>query len=194
MNPDEELKTSPSEEAEATPLETAPGGAEVPEPETVDELRLLLEDARTKADENRDALLRARAEVENLRKRNARDLENAHKFATERLIAELLPVWDSLELGLAAASEDGVDLARVREGMELTLKMLATAMDKGGVAQVDPTGHPFDPELHQAMTMQETSEVPPGAVASVVQKGYTLNGRLVRPALVVVAKAPESAG
>ncbi len=201
MIPDEEQKTSPPQEPReaaeggepaAAEEAGAPGEAGAPQAESVEELQLLLEDARNKADENREALLRARAEVDNLRKRNERDVENAHKFGTEKIVAELLPVWDSMELGLAAASEEGVDIAKVREGMELTLKMLVTAMEKSGVAQVDPAGQPFDPELHQAMTMRESDQVPPGSVVDVVQKGYTLNGRLVRPALVVVAQAPEA--
>ncbi len=130
--------------------------------------------------------------MENLRKRTRRDVEHAHKFGLERFVAEVLPVLDSMELGLSAASEEGVDTDKVREGMELTLKMLHTAVDKFGVSQVDPAGEQFDPERHQAMTMQETDTVEPGTVVSVIQKGYVLNERLVRPALVIVAKAPPA--
>jgi molecular chaperone GrpE len=153
-----------------------------------EKLALMLEDARAKADEHWDALLRAKAEMDNLRKRAKRDVENAHKYGIERLVGELLPVKDSLELGLSAADDEQVDVAKLREGMELTLKMLSTAMEKFGVELVDPEGEKFDPERHQAMTMQETDSVEPGTVVSVIQKGYVLNNRLVRPALVIVAK------
>ncbi len=153
-----------------------------------DELVLMLEDARDKADDHWDLVLRAKADLDNLRKRTARDIENAHKYGIERLVSELLPVLDSMELGLAAAAENGVDIVKVREGIELTLKMLVTAMAKLGVEEVNPLGEKFNPELHQAMTMQEAENVEPGGVATVVQKGYLLNGRLVRPAMVIVAK------
>jgi len=162
-----------------------PAAGEEPSSE---KLALMLEDARAKADEHWDALLRAKAEMDNLRKRAKRDVESAHKFGIERFVGELLPVKDSLELGLSAASDEQADVAKLREGMELTLKMLSTAMEKYGVEQLDPEGQKFDPERHQAMTMQETDSVEPGTVVSVIQKGYLLNDRLVRPALVIVAK------
>ncbi len=153
-----------------------------------EKLTLLLEDARAKADDHWQALLRAKAEIDNLRKRSRRDVENAHKFGLEKFVAEVLPVLDSMELGLSAASEEGVDTEKVREGLELTLRMLQAAVDKFGVSEVNPEGEKFDPERHQAMTMQETDAVEPGTVVSVIQKGYVLNDRLVRPALVIVAK------
>ncbi len=155
------------------------------------ELVLMLEDARGKADQHWDALVRVKAEMDNLRKRTAKDIENAHKFGLDRMVSELLPVKDSLELGVSAASDEGVDVAKVREGMDLTLKMLTTAMEKFGVQEVNPVGETFNPERHQAMTMQETRGAAPGTVASVIQKGYVLNERLVRPALVIVAKEPS---
>lgn len=186
-NDDPAQAASEPEAGAAGPAEaTEEGAASSPE-----ELKLMLEDARAKADEHWDALLRTRAELDNLRKRSERDLENAHKFGAEQYIAEILPVWDSMEMGLAAASEEGVDIAKVREGLELTLKMLTGALEKMGVRQVDPQGETFDPERHQAMTMQETDQVEPGKVVTVVQKGYTLHDRLVRPALVIVAKQPQ---
>ena len=132
--------------------------------------------------------MRAHAELENVRKRLERDLQNAHKFALERFVSELLPVKDSLELGLAASSEKGASAAGIVEGVELTLRMLDQAMEKFGVKTVDPDGEPFDPEFHQAMTMQESDTAEPGTVLTVVQKGYLLNERLVRPAMVIVAK------
>ncbi len=176
--------------AEKSPAEAATGEpAEAKEPElSPDKLALLLEDARAKADEHWQALLRAKAEIDNLRKRSRRDVENAHKFGLEKFVAEVLPVLDSMELGLSASSEEGVDGEKVREGLELTLRMLQTAVDRFGVTEVNPEGERFDPERHQAMTMQETDAVEPGTVVSVIQKGYLLNERLVRPALVIVAK------
>ena len=153
------------------------------------ELTLLLEDARAKADQHWEALLRAKAELENLRKRSRRDIENAHKFGNEKFIAELLPVKDSMELGLSAAGEREAGVEKVREGMELTLKMLQTAMARFGVTELDPEGEKFDPDLHQAMTVQETDTVEPGTVVSVIQKGYLLNDRLLRPALTPICMA-----
>jgi molecular chaperone GrpE len=154
-----------------------------------DKLGLLLEDARAKADQNWDQLVRTRAEMDNLRKRQARELENAHKFALERFVNALLPVRDSMEMGLVAAAEESADVATLREGAELTLKLMADAMDKFDVVQVDPQGQPFDPEQHQAMSIVPRDDVPPNTVVTVVQKGYTLNGRLVRPAMVLVSQA-----
>ena len=123
-----------------------------------------------------------------MRRRVERDLQNAHKFALERFVSELLPVKDSLELGLAASTEKGASAESIAEGAELTLRMLEQAMEKFGVRAVDPAGEPFNPEFHQAMTMQESDTAEPGTVLTVVQKGYLLNERLVRPAMVIVAK------
>ena len=143
---------------------------------------------QAKADENWDNYLRAAAELENVRKRAARDVDNARKFALERFGAELLDVRDSLELGLQADSK--ADAEQLKAGSEATLKLLSTTMERFGVAEIDPQGEPFDPELHEAITMQPSAEVEPGSVLTVFQKGYTLNGRLLRPARVVVAEAP----
>ena len=153
------------------------------------ELGRLLEDTRAKADEHWEQLLRMRAEMENVTKRHARELENAHKFALERFVNELLGVWDSLELGHNAALEPTADVEKLREGTELTLKMLTDVMSKFGVEQIDPQGEPFNPDFHQAMSMQPRDDVPPNTVVTVVQKGYLLNGRLVRPAMVMVSQA-----
>ncbi len=153
-----------------------------------EELQLLLEDARNKADDHWNRVLRLQAELENLRKRSQRELENAHKYALEKFVQELLPVKDSLEMGLAAADESSESAAKLREGMELTLKMLQTVLEKFGVKEIDPLGQPFDPELHQAMSMVESQDAEPNTVVTVMQKGYLLNDRLVRPAMVVVAK------
>lgn len=147
-----------------------------------------LAEARRTAQEHLDRALRAQAELENVRRRMARDVENAHKFALERFVSELLPVKDSLELGLAAATEEGAGTARIAEGVELTLRMFEQVMEKFGIESIDPAGDPFNPEFHQAMTMQESDTAASGTVLTVVQKGYLLNERLVRPAMVIVAK------
>jgi len=154
-----------------------------------EQLTVLLEDARAKADENWDQLLRTRAEMENLKRRQAMELEKAHKFALDGFVRELLAVRDSLELGHDAALDEDADIAKLREGTELTLKLLTDVMGKFGVEQIDPQGEPFNPEYHQAMTMQPKEDLPPNTVVTVVQKGYLLNGRLVRPAMVIVSAA-----
>ena len=156
-----------------------------------EELTKLLEDARSKADENWDQLLRVRAEMENLKRRSERELENAHKYALDNFVRELLQVWDSLELGHDAAQDENADVNKLREGTELTLKLFSGVMAKFGVESVDPTGEAFNPEYHQAMSMQPRDDMDPNHVVNVVQKGYTLNERLVRPALVIVSKAVD---
>jgi molecular chaperone GrpE len=154
------------------------------------ELTALLEDARGKADEHWDQVVRLQAEMDNLRKRSERDLANAHKFALERFANELLPVKDSLEMGLAAFDAEAADPDKLREGTVLTLQMLSAAMDKAAIKEVNPQDERFNPEFHQAMSMQERDDVEPNTVVTVVQKGYTLNERLIRPAMVIVSKAP----
>lgn len=141
---------------------------------------------RAKAEENWNLYLRAAAELENVRKRASRDVENARKFALERFARELLQVCDSLEMGIDAAGDGGGE--SLLEGSKATLKQLVNTLQQFGVAEVDPLGEPFDPELHEAMTMQPSADAEPGSVLTVFQKGYTLNGRLLRPARVVVAQ------
>ena len=144
--------------------------------------------AEKKAEENWELLLRTKAEMDNLRKRTEKDLENAHKYGMEKFVNEMLPVKDSMELGLAA---EDVTVESLHEGMKLTMNMFNATFEKIGVKEFNPLNEPFDPELHQAMTMQPTDEVEPNTVITVMQKGYTLNGRLVRPAMVIVSKKPE---
>ncbi|KAA6185153.1 nucleotide exchange factor GrpE [Thiohalocapsa marina] len=170
------------------------GPADAPQdgPADAAELTVLLEDARAKVDQSQDQLLRTRAEMENMKRRQAKELENAHKFALEGFVKELLPVRDSLELGLAAAQESEGDVAqllsKLLEGTELTLKQLGDVMGKFGIERVHPDGEPFNPEYHQAMSMQPRADLPPNTVTAVIQSGYLLNGRLVRPALVMVSR------
>lgn len=159
-----------------------------PEVEIIEDPAALLEDARNKADEHWNELLRARADMENLRRRQARDLENAHKHALDKFVTELLPIYDSMELGLKAASGEEASLDAVREGLEMTMKMFLSSISKFGLEQVDPEGQAFDPELHQAVAMQPADGVEANQVLNVMQKGYQFNGRLLRPAIVVVSQ------
>jgi molecular chaperone GrpE len=144
---------------------------------------------QAKADENWDRYLRAAAEADNVRKRAARDVENARKYALENFGRDLLAVKDSLEMGIQAA--DKADVKALLAGKEATLKLLSTTLERFGIEELDPEGEPFDPELHEAMTMQSSEDMEPGSVLQVIQKGYSLNGRLLRPAMVVVAAEPE---
>ncbi|MGH8555039.1 MAG: nucleotide exchange factor GrpE [Gammaproteobacteria bacterium] len=157
---------------------------------SVDALQIALDEAARKADQYRDELLRARAEMENVIKRSNKELANAHKYALGQFVADLLPVKDSLDLG-RAASNQSADVAAIREGLDLTGKMLDATLTKHGIKAIEPQGERFNPELHQAMTMQESKDSAPGTVLGVVQKGYSLNDRLLRPAMVIVAKAPD---
>ena len=152
----------------------------------------LLEDARSKADEHWNLYLRTQAEMDNLRKRAERDVQNAHKFGVEKLVGELLPVMDSMEMGMAAADSENEATAKLLEGMQMTIKMFTDALQKVGITQVDPMGEAFNPDFHQAMSMVESADAEPNTVITVMQKGYVLNERLVRPAMVVVAKAPAA--
>lgn len=162
----------------------------LPEP-TVEELKQQLTQAEQKAQENWEKVVRAQAEMENLKRRTQKDLESAHKFALEGFAKELLPVLDSLTLGLQAATGDSPEVEKFRVGSELTIKQFESVFAKFNIETIDPVGQPFNPEHHQAMTMQAVEGVEPNTVVNVFQKGYLLNGRLLRPAMVVVAKAPE---
>ena len=152
----------------------------------VTELRASLAAAEARALESRDLYMRALAELENVRKRASRDVEQAHKYAVDRFANDLVAVKDSLELGLMAAG----DIDTLKAGTEATLKLFKKAFEKAGVIELDPLGEPFNPELHEAMAMQPSAEHVPDSVTQVVQKGYQLNGRLLRPARVIVARAP----
>ena len=174
-----ETESAEAESAETETTATEPDHAE---------LTALLEDARGKVDEHWDQCMRMQAEMENLRKRAERDLANAHKFALERFANELLPVRDSLEMGLAAFDTENTD--KHKHGIELTLQMLSTAMSKFDITEVNPQDEPFNPDFHQAMSTQERDDVDPNTVVTVIQKGYLLHDRLIRPAMVIVSKAP----
>ena len=164
-----------------------PAAGETPAGE---QLEAELERLRGEVDRFRDEMLRARAELENVRKRAQRDVEAAHKYGVEKLIEALLPVKDSLDLGIDAA-RSAAEVASLRDGMEMTVQMFDSALSRLGVQVVAETGVRFDPEQHQAMMMEPSTTAEVGSVLRVLQKGYRLNDRLVRPAMVVVAKAPE---
>ncbi len=156
-----------------------------------DDLAEQIKQAEQKAEENWELLLRTRAEMENLRRRTEKDLENAHKFALEKFVNELLPILDSMEMGLDVETADSPEdtIKGLKEGIEMTVNMMKKAFDKFNIQVIDPLNEKFDPELHQAMSMQPSDEVEPNTVIAVMQKGYTLNDRLVRPAMVMVSKA-----
>ncbi len=156
----------------------------------VDQLRAELAAAEAKAADNWSAYLRIAAELDNYRKRAAREAEQARQYGIERFAGELLAGVDSLELGYAASEK--ADAAAIREGLEATLRLFARAFEKSGITTVDPQGKPFDPAEHEAMVMQPSDAYPANTVLTVVQKGYLLNGRLLRPARVIVSKAPDA--
>lgn len=158
---------------------------------TIEELKQELEEAKQKAHDSWDKAVRTQAEMENLRKRTQKDLEDAHKFALTSFGKALLPVFDSLVLGLQAATGDSEEVKKFREGSDLTIKQFEALFEKFNIVAIDPLGQPFNAEQHQAMMMQEVEGAEPNAVVNVFQKGYVLNGRLLRPAMVVVAKAAE---
>ncbi len=153
----------------------------------LEKLQNALQKEQEQSQAHLETALRAQAEMENLRKRTTRDIENAHKYALEKFVSELLPIMDSMELGMSAA-DSAESTAQLKEGMELTLNMFTSALEKFGVKQVSPEGEKFNPELHEAVSAQEIEGKPSGTVVTVMQKGYELNGRLVRPAMVMEAK------
>ena len=182
----------PSEgEHEAADVSPDDGGSQAAGTAAVETSDAALAEAQARADENWDLYLRAAAELDNVRKRAARDVQNAHKFALENFGRELLAVVDSLEMGLAAA---GADAQALREGSEATFKLLKATLERFGISEVDPAGEPFDPEMHEAMSMMPAPNVEPGSVAQVIQKGFALNGRLLRPARVIVAAEAPPGG
>jgi molecular chaperone GrpE len=186
----EEHKAVPEEALESEQSETGASESAVTEQvaeHDAEELHAMLTDARSKADEHWNQCLRLQADMENLRKRNERDLANAHKFALEKFANELLPVKDSLEMGLLAA-EGSADITKLKEGGELTLKLLSSAFEKFKIIEINPVEDKFNPDYHEAMSIQERDDVAPNTVVTVVQKGYLLNDRLIRPAMVIVSK------
>ncbi|MCL2893112.1 nucleotide exchange factor GrpE [Brenneria tiliae] len=184
--PDEQVldqtETAKGQQAEAE------SGSTDPRDERIAELTAQLNELQQR---ERDNVLRARAEADNIRRRAEIDVEKAHKFAVEKFASEMLPVIDNLERALDTADKSNEALAPVIEGVELTLKSLLDAVRKFGIEVIEEVNVPFNPEVHQAMTMLESADHKPNHVMLVMQKGYTLNGRLLRPAMVAVSKAKE---
>jgi molecular chaperone GrpE len=147
--------------------------------------------AETKFAEQKDSVMRSIADADNARKRAQGEIDKARKFALEKFAGELLPVADNLERALQVANPEDEAIKPIVDGVELTLKSFFSTIEKFGMTVIDPQGQPFNPEQHQAMSMQENAELPPNTVLAVMQKGYEINGRLLRPAMVMVTRAPE---
>lgn len=156
---------------------------------SVEQLQQALQEAQEKSSEHWDLYTRSVAELENVKRRAEKDVQSAHKFALEKFSQDLLAVKDSLELGL---STEDTDADKLREGTDLTLKMLSQVLEKFNIVEINPVGESFDPNHHQAMTMQSSNEYEPNTVIAVMQKGYLLNDRLLRPAMVIVSKVADA--
>jgi len=183
------------EEAELNGVDSTEGNAEdnVVEAETVSDVdqkdwKAEAEALALQLETLKDQAVRAQAEAQNVRRRAEQDVEKAHKFALEKFAKELLPIVDGLEKAIEAEVASGNEMTTLREGVEMTLSMFLSGVKKFSLEQVDPVGHPFDPALHEAMTMVEAPDAEPNTVIAAMQKGYTLSGRLIRPAMVVVSK------
>ena len=193
QNPDQEnVESTADQEVDTAETTTVEQQSATESEQPKDELSLLreqLEAAEAAAGMAKDELLRVQAEMQNLRRRTEQDIEKAHKFGQEKFSIELLSVMDNLERSSAAAeaSEDEAVKA-IKEGVELTLKGFIDCFKRFNIEPVDPLGEPFDPQLHQAMYIQETPDAEPNSVIAVMQKGYTLHGRVIRPAMVMVSK------
>ncbi|MBV7436746.1 heat shock protein GrpE [Aeromonas encheleia] len=187
----EEQKVEAMEQVEVQPVEPTDVDSEVTaEQARIAELEAQLEAAQQAAADERERAIRAAAEMENLRRRVAQDVEKAHKFALEKFAGELLPVLDNLERAIELADKEDEALKPMIEGVELTLKSMQSSVGKFGLVALDPLNQPFDPNAHQAISMIENAELAPNTVIAVMQKGYELNGRVIRPAMVMVSKAP----
>jgi molecular chaperone GrpE len=162
------------------------------EQEKINALELSLAMAKSTVADQKDSVIRAKAEVDNVRRRAAQDVEKARKFALEKFAAEMLSTVDNLERALQNIDKDDESNTAIIEGIELTYQGLLASLEKFSIKAIDPQDQPFNPELHQAMSMQEVEDVAPNTVIAVMQKGYELNGRLIRPAMVMVSKAKPS--
>ncbi|MBC3767198.1 nucleotide exchange factor GrpE [Neptunicella marina] len=177
------------EQPEADAVEAVEGDIQSPEQQRIEELEKALAAAENKLEEQKDSVLRAIANAENTSRRAEGEIDKARKFALERFANELLPVADNLERAMQAGDTSNEAVKPLLDGVELTFKSFISTIEKFGVKLIDPTGESFNPELHQAMSMQESAEHPANTVLAVMQKGYELNGRLLRPAMVVVSRA-----
>ncbi len=193
VKPRERTGAAPVAEPQTPPVETPTKENQVAVETELEQLRAELELARAQAAESLDKFLRAKAEAENARRRAERDVANARKYGIERIAAEMLAVRDSLELARTVdiQQENQVALEKMHEGLDLTLKLMDSVFEKFALSVIDPKDQKFDPEKHQAMSMVDSDQVAPGHVVQVIQKGYMLHERLLRPAMVVVASAPS---
>lgn len=178
---EQEIEQSQNEAQESEELEQAEQTVEK-------DIEQLLAEAQKQAEEHWNSLLRVQADMENLRRRTRIDVENAHKFGVEKLVNALIPVADSLELGLDAAKKPEANVDAIREGVEMTFKQLLDVLADFNVERIDPAGEKFNPQMHEAMTMVPSPQHEPNTVMEVFQKGYALNERLIRPARVIVSK------
>ncbi|MDM7859845.1 nucleotide exchange factor GrpE [Alteromonas sp. ASW11-36] len=176
-------------DAQATDTDVE-GELETPE-EIIAALEAELAAAQATIDGQQESVLRARAEMENAKRRAEAEVSKARKFALEKFAGELLPVIDNLERAIQVADADNEVVKPLLEGVELTMKSFVSTVEKNGLTIIDPQGEPFNPEMHQAMSMQESADMPANTVMAVMQKGYQINGRLLRPAMVMVSRAPE---
>jgi len=191
QTPDIEVEPTAEESADSAAEDIAEAVEDIAEAvEDIAEAELTVEHLQDELIAAKDAALRAHAEAQNARRRSEQDVEKARKFALERFVGELLPVVDNLERALEAAAAEP-EVNAIAEGVDLTLKSLLEVLKKFNVEHLDPAGEPFDPQLHQAMTMVPNPDLEPNTVMDVMQKGFTLNGRLIRPAMVVVSKAAD---
>lgn len=173
----QEEQSSPEAESDAT--------------QRIYELETALSEAQATIKEQQDSVLRARADVENARRRAKMEVEKARKFALERFAGELLPVVDNLERAIELTDGENETVKPLLEGVEMTHKSFLSTIEKFGLSLIDPQGETFNPDLHQAMSMQESADHAPNTVMAVMQKGYQINGRLLRPAMVMVSRAPS---
>lgn len=185
----EELEQMKAEVEAAVEAADAHEGEEVSPEAEIAMLYAELEDAKQTIADQKDGVVRAAADVDNIRRRAAQDVEKAHKFALEKFANELLPVIDNLERAIEFSDKENETLKPLLEGIDMTVKSFNDAVAKFGVEIVNPQGEQFNPEFHQAMSIQPSNDVTPNTVLAVMQKGYTLNGRLLRPAMVMVSKA-----
>ena len=190
----QDADVSQAEEVTAEAVESASVEGEVvsESDQKIYELENALSDAQAQIKEQQDSVLRARAEMENARRRADAEVEKARKFALERFAGELLPVVDNLERAIQAGDAENDAVKPLLEGVDMTLKSFISTIEKFGLTPIDPQGETFNPELHQAMAMQESADHEPNTVMAVMQKGYQINGRLLRPAMVMVSRAPAS--
>lgn len=186
-----EVENIPTDNLEISPIEDIVENTEQDQSNLIEQLQQELADLKFQVADYKDRFVRQQAEMENTRKRLQRDVEDAHKFGLKNFISELLPVCDSMDMEQAAAQQENVDVNALREGSALIFKMLSGVLDKFGVQAINPEGEKFNPDFHEALAMQPVPNQEPNTVVFVQQKGYQLNGRLLRPARVIIAKAME---